>query len=102
MSVTDNVDNNSNSEAALTLDDAAEAILGNWEDPETVSDDDEEATEESTEETEVEDSDTEDTEDLESDEDDEDHGAHRGEQVGVEPRRPVHVRRHPHHLHALT
>ena len=68
----DNVDNNSNSEAALTLDDAAEAILGNWEDPETVSEDDEEATEESTEETEVEDSDTEDTEDLESDEDDED------------------------------
>tara|TARA_B100000767_G_scaffold233254_1_gene225521 strand:+ start:6117 stop:7142 length:1026 start_codon:yes stop_codon:yes gene_type:complete len=73
MSVIDNVENDSNSQAALTLDDAAEAILGNWEDPETVSEDDEEATEESTEETDVDDAEeTEDTEDLESDEDDED------------------------------
>ena len=70
----DNVKNDSNSQAALTLDDAAEAILGNWEDPETVSEEEQEATDETTSETEVEESvETEDeTEDLETDEDDED------------------------------
>ena len=70
----DNVKNDSNSQAALTLDDAAEAILGNWEDPETVSEQEQEATDETTSETEVEESvETEDeTEDLETDEDDED------------------------------
>ena len=69
-----NVNSNSISEAALTLDDAAEAILGNWEDPETVSEEKQEATDETTSETEVEDSvETEDeTEDLEYEEDDED------------------------------
>jgi len=69
-----NVNSNSISEAALTLDDAAEAILGNWEDPETVSEEEQEATDETTSETEVEESvETEDeTEDLETDEDDED------------------------------
>ena len=69
-----NVNSNSISEAALTLDDAAEAILGNWEDPETVSKEEQEATDETTSETEVEESvETEDeTEDLETDEDDED------------------------------
>lgn len=76
MSFNDNVkSDNSNSQAALTLDDAAESILGNWEDPETVSEDEQEATDETTsDETEVEESvETEDeTEDLESDEDDED------------------------------
>ena len=72
MSVTDNVNDNSKSGAALTLDDAAEAILGNWEDAEELSDDEQEATDETTDETDVEDSDIEDTEDPESDEDDED------------------------------
>ena len=72
MSVTDNVNDNSKSGAALTLDDAAEAILGNWEDAEELSDDEQEATDETTDETDVEDSDIEDTDDLESAEDDED------------------------------
>ena len=69
-----NVNSNSISEAALTLDDAAEAILGNWEDPETVSKEEQEATDETTSETSVEESvETEDeTEDLEYEEDDED------------------------------
>lgn len=72
MSFNDNVKNNSNPGAALTLDEAAEAILGNWEDAEELSDDEQEATEDTTDETDVEDSDIEDDEDLESDEDDED------------------------------
>jgi len=72
MSVTDNVNDNSKSGAALKLDDVAEAILGNWEDAEELSDDEQEATDETTDETDVEDSDIEDTEDPESDEDDED------------------------------
>ncbi len=77
MSLDDNVNQPSNSDgaASLTIDDAADAILGNWEDAEELSDEEnQEATEETTAETEVEDSvETEDeTEDLESDEDDED------------------------------
>lgn len=77
MSLDDNVNQPSNSDgaASLTIDDAADAILGNWDDAEELSDEEnQEATEETTAETEVEDSvETEDeTEDLESDEDDED------------------------------
>jgi len=77
MSLDDNVNQPSNSDGAanLTIDDAADAILGNWDDAEELSDEEnQEATEETTAETEVEDSvETEDeTEDLESDEDDED------------------------------
>lgn len=77
MSLNDNVNQPSNSDgaASLTIDDAADAILGNWDDAEELSDEEnQEATEETTAETEVEDSvETEDeTEDLESDEDDED------------------------------
>lgn len=52
-------------DAALTLDDAADAILNNWEDQsESVSEDEPEATEETTSETEVEDSDTESEEEV--------------------------------------
>ena len=77
MSLDDNVNQTSNSDVAanLTIDDAADAILGNWEDAEELSDEEnQEATEETTNETEVEESvETEDeTEDLEDDEDDED------------------------------
>jgi hypothetical protein len=75
MSFNDNVNDNSKSGAALTIDDAADAILGNWEDAEELSEDEQEATDETTsDETKVEESvETEDeTEDLESDEDDED------------------------------
>jgi hypothetical protein len=77
MSLNDNVNQTSNSDGAatLTVDDAADAILGNWEDAEELSDEEnQEATEETTAETEVDESvETEDeTEDLESDEDDED------------------------------
>ena len=38
---------------------------------------------------------------VHADNHDENHGAHRREEVGVEPRQPVHVRRHSHHLHPL-
>tara|TARA_R110002096_G_scaffold125028_3_gene270319 strand:+ start:715 stop:1749 length:1035 start_codon:yes stop_codon:yes gene_type:complete len=72
MSFNDNVNDNSKSGAALTIDDAADAILGNWEDAAELSDDEQEATDETTDETDVEDSDIEDTDDLESAEDDED------------------------------
>lgn len=75
MSYNDNATHDSNSApAALTLDDAADAILGNWEDPETVSEENQEATEDTTNETAVEESvETEDeTEALDSDTDDED------------------------------
>lgn len=77
MSLNDNVNQTSNSDvaASLTIDDAADAILGNWEDATELSDEEnQEATEETTAETEVEESvETEDeTEDLEDDEDDED------------------------------
>jgi hypothetical protein len=65
----DNVQDTSNSEpVALTIDDAAEAILGNWEDADKEdqpSEDALEATEETTEETDVEDSDTEEGEETE-------------------------------------
>jgi hypothetical protein len=65
----DNVQDTSNSEpVALTIDDAAEAILGNWEDADKEdqpSEDALEATEETTEETDVEDSDTEEGEEVE-------------------------------------
>lgn len=73
MSLLDNVNQNSNTEAAHTVDDAAEAILGSWEDAEKLSEEDQEAPDETTSETEVEESvETEDEENLESDEDDED------------------------------
>ncbi len=72
----DNVNNTSNSNEAadLNVDDAAEAILGNWEDAEELSEENQEATEETTAETEVDESvETEDeTEEYESEEDDED------------------------------
>ena len=72
----DNVNDSSKSNEAadLNVDDAAEAILGNWEDPEEVSEENQEATEETTAETEVDESvETEDdTEEYESEEDDED------------------------------
>lgn len=73
MSLLDNVNQNSNTEAAHTVDDAAEAILGSWEDAEKLSEEDQEAPDETTSETEVEESvETEDEENLESEEDDED------------------------------
>ena len=73
----DNVTNDSIPTEAVepqTMSDAADAILGNWEDAAKLSENEQEAEEETTDETEVEESDeTEDeTEDLESDEDDED------------------------------
>ena len=54
----DNVNDSSKSNEAadLNVDDAAEAILGNWEDPEEVSEENQEATEETTAETEVDES----------------------------------------------
>ena len=76
MSLLDNVNNTSDSPLA-SVDDAAEAILGQWEDADEdqLSEDSQEATEDTTAETEVEESDyeTEDeTEDEESDEETED------------------------------
>ncbi len=72
----DNVNDSSKSNEAadLNVDDAAEAILGNWEDAEEPSEENQEATEETTAETEVDESvETEDdTEEYESEEDDED------------------------------
>lgn len=77
MSLIDNVNNTSDSPLA-SVDDAAEAILGQWEDADEdqLSEDSQEATDDTTDETEVEDSEeTEDeTEDEESDEETEDPG----------------------------
>lgn len=69
----DNVNESSNPVAADSIDDAAEAILGMWEDAEELSEEDQEAEVEATDETEVADAEEdENEEDLESDEDDED------------------------------
>ena len=69
----DNVNESSNPGAAESIDDAAEAILGMWEDAEELSEEDQEAEVEATDETEVaEAQEDENEDDLESDEDDED------------------------------
>ena len=69
----DNVNESSNPVAAESIDDAAEAILGMWEDAEELSEEDQEAEVEAADETEVaEAEEDENEEDLESDEDDED------------------------------
>lgn len=69
----DNVNESSNPGAAETIDDAAEAILGMWEDAEELSEENQEAEVEAADETEAADTEEdENEEDLESDEDDED------------------------------
>lgn len=69
----DNVNESSNTGAAETIDDAAEAILGMWEDAEELSEENQEAEVEAADETEAADTEEdENEEDLESDEDDED------------------------------
>ncbi len=69
----DNVNESSNPGAAESIDDAAEAILGMWEDAEELSEENQEAEVEATDETEVAEAEEDENEDdLESDEDDED------------------------------
>ena len=69
----DNVNESSNPGAAETIDDAAEAILGMWEDAEELSEENQEAEVEAADETEAADTEEdENEEDLESYEDDED------------------------------